>query len=120
MLAPFTFNGSIFLRNMFGLTTEQELWNTFVYIVFLYSLQVESIEVTFFATDSMDVTSVLTPFVEICGCVNDGNCTFNVPDPDTSPLIMACDCPPGTHSSLLWGCMLYYFVRNVNTVKHHQ
>ncbi len=40
---------------------------------------------------------MLNPFIEICGCVNDGICSLDVPDPDTSPLVMACNCSEGIH-----------------------
>jgi fibulin 1/2 len=51
-----------------------------------------NISVTFVAYDEHNSTTIFTPQIVICGCINDGNCTYNVPNLLANPLILSCDC----------------------------
>ena len=66
------------------------------YIFHWNLMQIENTTVTFFAIDTVNATSTLAPVVEMCACMNGGNCTLDgIIDPDTTPVVMNCDCPGG-------------------------
>ena len=50
---------------------------------------------TFVANDSSGATSVFTPIVEVCACVNGGNCTLDGVLTSNITIIMACQCSQG-------------------------
>ena len=49
----------------------------------------------FIATDSSGASSSFIPTVEVCACVNGGNCTLDGILTGNSTLIMNCQCPQG-------------------------
>lgn len=52
--------------------------------------------VTFVATDTLGVSSILSPRVEVCACRNGGNCTTNgILGIDSNAVIMRCECSLG-------------------------
>ena len=50
---------------------------------------------TFVANDSSGATSVFTPILEVCACVNGGNCTLDGVLTSNIIIIMACQCSQG-------------------------
>ena len=53
-------------------------------------------ELNFVAVDSAGAGSGITPLVEVCACINGGECTLSgEPFNESSTVIMNCDCPRG-------------------------
>ena len=70
--------------------------------VFEFQLTVQklpNLSLTFFAKDSLNASSTLSPRLEICACANGGECTLEgLLNTDATTEIMNCMCSPGTHS----------------------
>ena len=65
-------------------------------ITFPWIPQPFNTSVTFVATDSLNVTSTLSPRVEMCACQNEGKCTLDgILGFSDSTVIMRCECPQG-------------------------
>ena len=64
---------------------------------FLWTLQQPTnMSLTFFARDSLNASSTLSPRVEVCACTNGGECTLDgVLSTDDSTVIMNCLCTEG-------------------------
>ena len=64
----------------------------------------------FIATDSVGASSSFIPIVEVCACVNSGNCTLDGILTTNSTIMLKCLCPQGTarhYSSII---ILMYIV----------
>ena len=56
----------------------------------------EEFNVTIIATAERNATSMFVPRVQLCGCMNGGNCTEDgVLDLELPFIVLNCDCPPG-------------------------
>ena len=66
---------------------------------FLWTLQQPTnISLTFFARDSFNASSTLSPRVEVCACANGGECTLEgLLSTDDTTVIMNCICTEGYH-----------------------
>ncbi len=54
--------------------------------------------IIFIATDDLSVSTHYEPSIEICSCVNDGNCTLDgVLNRDANPINLKCVCPEGNY-----------------------
>lgn len=70
---------------------------------------------TFLATDSLSAVSMLQPQLLICACENNGTCTTNgLLSTDQNPLIMNCECQPGTSTY----SMPYTHTKHTHTHSH--
>ena len=64
--------------------------------IFHWSLREPTTEpLVFVATDSSGASSSFIPRVEVCACVNGGNCTLDGILTTNSTIIMTCQCPQG-------------------------
>ncbi|XP_003384557.1 PREDICTED: mucin-like protein [Amphimedon queenslandica] len=53
-----------------------------------------SFSLSFVATDAFNASATLVPLVSICGCINDGNCTYDgVVDATNTTIVLPCECP---------------------------
>ena len=60
------------------------------------SKNIENISLTFYATDSLNASSLLNVQIQQCACRNGGNCTLlGAVVSDQNSLIMNCDCIQG-------------------------
>lgn len=63
---------------------------------FSWTVSEVNVQVTFVATDSMNVVSTLSPLIEVCACQNNGNCTLEgVLGIEENIIDMRCECTPG-------------------------
>lgn len=59
----------------------------------------EEINLTIIATTEQDARSMVVPRVQLCGCMNNGNCTVDgVPNIESPFVVLNCECPAG----ILW------------------
>lgn len=58
--------------------------------------QVTTEPLVFIANDSRGAASVFIPNVEVCACVNGGNCTLDGLLTNNATIVMNCQCPKGT------------------------
>ena len=65
--------------------------------VFIWTLrQPTNMSLTFFARDSLNASSTLSPRVEVCACANEGECTLDgLLSTDDTTVIMNCLCTEG-------------------------
>ena len=64
-------------------------------------MEPREVSLSFIASDSQGATAVLSPQVQICGCMNNGVCTMTgVANTDGSSILLACECTEGTLSIL--------------------
>ena len=54
------------------------------------------LSLTFFALDSLNTSSTLSPRLEVCACANGGECSLEgLLNTDATTVVMNCICPPG-------------------------
>ena len=59
----------------------------------------EEFNVTIIATAEQNVRSMFVPRVQLCGCLNGGNCTeAGVLNLEAPFVVLNCDCPAGNYS----------------------
>ena len=57
----------------------------------------EEFNLTIIATAEQTAISTFVPRVQLCGCLNDGNCTEDgVLNLETPFVVLNCECPPGS------------------------
>ena len=81
-----------------GLPISSELINQGEGVVaFVWALQQPTnMSLTFFARDSLNASSTLSPRLEVCACANGGECTLDgVLSTDDNTVIMNCLCTEG-------------------------
>ncbi len=65
--------------------------------------------VAFQAKNSEGAASLLSPRLEVCACVNEGNCTLDgVLNTTVAVIVMNCDCPNGALSAEVVGLHLTF------------
>ena len=67
------------------------------------------IPLTFYARDSMDATTILSPTVEVCACQNNGECTSDGAVTIDNVATLNCLCSQGTQNIL----QSLHFKRNI-------
>ena len=88
---------------MAGVSTE--LIDTMVNGVFIFRITLPAADSGFTlditATDDEGASSLFSPQVQICACLNGGNCTIDgILNPTADPLLLRCICPLGTLQQL--------------------
>lgn len=58
-------------------------------------LEITNVTLTFVATDSKGAAALFSPTVELCACVNNGNCTRDGLLVDSPTIVMNCHCSEG-------------------------
>ena len=58
-------------------------------------LEITNVTLTFVVTDSKGAATLLSPTVELCACVNDGNCTRDGLLVNSPTIVMNCRCSEG-------------------------
>lgn len=58
-------------------------------------LGITNVTLTFIAMDSRGAASTFTPTVELCACVNGGNCTLDGVLTNNASVVMNCHCSEG-------------------------
>lgn len=68
--------------------------------------ELTDLSLTFFAMDSLNASSTLSPRLEVCACANGGECSLEgLLNTDAATEVMNCICPPGRPLiKLLWKC----------------
>ena len=70
---------------------------------FKWTLQEITYEaLVFVANDSRGAAALFTPTIEICACVNGGNCTLDGLITNNATVLMNCECTEGT---ILYKCI---------------
>ena len=73
--------------------------------------KVDNISLAFYATDSLNATSILSVQLQICACSNGGNCTLiGLSNSDAQSVVMNCDCPKGLFLAVLHAYCIYYTI----------
>ena len=68
----------------------------FLYRIAIFDLpQLENSPLVFRATDIREATSTFIPTLEVCACVNGGQCTLDGTGSIDATVIMSCICPEG-------------------------
>ena len=68
--------------------------------IFRWNLQeVTKTPLKFFANDSRGASSTFVPIVEVCACVNGGNCTREGLLSNNATVVLNCICPEGIISN---------------------
>ena len=63
------------------------------------------------AEDSKGAAATLTPILEVCGCINGGNCTLQgLLTIELTTVIMNCECPEGIFAILVHNNLLVLFL----------
>ena len=65
-------------------------------------LQITNMILTFIVTDSKGASATFSPTVELCACVNEGNCTLDGLLTSNSTIVMGCHCHAGTYIRLVY------------------
>ena len=58
-------------------------------------LEITNVTLTFVATDSKGAATIFSPTVELCACVNNGNCTRDGLLVNSPTIVMNCRCSEG-------------------------
>jgi len=71
----------------------------------------EELTLTIVARGSRNVSSMFSPRVQLCGCVNNGICTTaGVLNLQHSFILLSCACPPGICSLFVIQVLFYYII----------
>ena len=90
----FTFEGGLASADVSELTKLSD--GEFVYRIALFDLPtLETSPLVFHANDSRGAVSSFIPSLEVCACINGGECTLDGTEGIDATVIMNCICPEG-------------------------
>ena len=78
-----------------GDTALEQVENTEEYLLKWTLLEITNVTLTFVARDSKGAATIFSPSVELCACVNNGNCTRDGLLVDSPTIVMNCHCSEG-------------------------
>lgn len=92
-----------------GDTVLEQVENTEEYLLKWTLLEITNVTLTFVARDSKGAATIFSPSVELCACVNNGNCTRDGLLVDSPTIVMNCHCSEGlsyiTHTNEMTLCV---------------
>lgn len=78
--------------------------------IFRWNLQEVTTEsLVFVANDSRGALSIYVPIVEVCACVNEGNCTRQGLLSSNATVVLNCMCPEGRTTFVPWSFLHSWF-----------
>ena len=78
-----------------GDTALEQVENTEEYLLKWTLLEITNVTLTFVARDLKGAATIFSPSVELCACINNGNCTRDGLLVDGPTIVLNCHCSEG-------------------------